>query len=186
MVSADEGRTWAPNTSTGLPNPGAAVAQTRLKDGSVVVVFNNSPSSRAPLSVALSTDEGEHFVAVRDLVVDDCADDECSYPYVIQSPRDGTVWVAYTHNRRTIGWVHFNEAWLRQGTGFAKVWCQADEACRGARCFPACGADGGVCSGAASCVDGACRVSCTAGCAQGEVCDEGGLCRPSVTHACGW
>jgi len=187
MESGDEGRTWTKNVSTGLPNPGAATAQTRLKDGHVVVVFDNAPNARAPLSAALSTDDGRHFVAVRDLVIDDCATDECSYPYVVQSERDGTIWVAYTHNRRTIGWVHFNEAWLAQGGGEARVWCQADEACVGSRCFPACGGDAGVtCTGGASCVSGACRVSCTAGCATGETCDADGYCRPSVTHACGW
>jgi len=30
----------------------------------------------------------------------------------MQSRLDGTLWVTYTMNRDTIGWVHFNEAWL--------------------------------------------------------------------------
>jgi predicted neuraminidase len=39
---------------------------------------------------------------------------------VVQNTRDGTIWASYTHNRETIGWVHFNEAWLKQGGGTLK------------------------------------------------------------------
>jgi hypothetical protein len=33
----------------------------------------------------------------------------------VQSRRDGTLWVSFTDDRHTIGWAHFNEAWLMQG-----------------------------------------------------------------------
>jgi len=182
MTSEDDGRTWTEGLPTGLPNPGAAVAQVRLKDGHVVVVFDNSPSSRAPLSAALSVDDGAHFVAVKDLVVDDCATGECSYPHVIQSPTDGTVWVSYTHNRRTIGWVHFNERWLQEGGRTADVTCMADERCVDQRCFPAC--DGGACGDGLQCAGSVCRKPCAGACASGEACDAQGFCRPTVTGAC--
>ncbi len=118
MVSHDQGRTWDKSEATDLPNSGTSIQWTMLLDGHVVVVFNNSPDSRFPLSAALSVDEGQTFVALRTL------NDECetagacayAYPSVTQSAIDGTIWVSYTHNRETIGWVHFNEAWLAQGT----------------------------------------------------------------------
>jgi predicted neuraminidase len=181
MTSEDDGKHWTAGLPTGLPNPGVAVAQVRLKDGHVVVVFNNSVTTRAPLTAALSLDDGAHFVAVRDLVVDDCADDECSYPHVIQSPTDGTIWVSYTHRRKTIGWVHFNEKWLQEGGQVAQVACTLDEACVEGRCYPSCPA---ACPTGLECAATVCRKKCSSGCASGEECDPQGLCRPAVTHAC--
>lgn len=135
MVSTDARATaFSPTKAMVLPNPGAAVAQVRLADGHVVIIFNNSPDGRQPLSAAVSDDEGETIVAIRDLVVDECAADECSYPAVMQSLRDGTLWVSYTHNRKTIGWVRFNEAWLRQGTQRPQVTCPLGETCTAGVC----------------------------------------------------
>lgn len=123
MVSHDEGRTWDRSEPTDLPNSGTSIQWIRLLDGHVVVVFNNDPESRFPLTAALSTDEGQTFAALRTL------NDECetpgacayAYPSVTQSTIDGTIWVSYTHDRETIGWVHFNEAWLAQGTETPKL-----------------------------------------------------------------
>jgi len=118
MISHDDGRTWDRSEPTDLPNSGTSVQWTMLLDGHVVVVFNNDPDARFPLSAALSTDEGQTFAALRTLN-DGCATaGACSYAYpsVMQSRIDGTIWVSYTHDRETIGWVHFNEAWLAEGT----------------------------------------------------------------------
>lgn len=135
MVSTDEkATTFAKTVAMALPNPGAAVAQVRLADGHVVIVFNNSPDSRYPLSAAVSDDEGETIVAIRDLVTDECAVEECSYPAVTQSLKDGTIWISYTHNRKSIGWIQVNEAWLRQGTERPKVSCPLDETCDAGKC----------------------------------------------------
>jgi predicted neuraminidase len=118
MVSHDQGHAWDRSEPTDLPNSDTSIQATMLLDGHVVVVFNNDPDSRFPLTAALSTDEGQTFVALRNL------NDECvtagacayAYPAVMQSRIDGTIWVSYTHDRQTIGWVHFNEAWLAAGT----------------------------------------------------------------------
>jgi len=135
IVSTDAKATaFRPTRAMVLPNPGAAVAQVRLADGHVVVVFNNSPDSRHPLSAAVSDDEGETIVAIRDLVTDECLTDECSYPAVTQSLKDGTIWVSYTHNRKTIGWVQFNEAWLREGMQRPQVTCPLGETCTAGKC----------------------------------------------------
>ncbi|MBL8949836.1 MAG: exo-alpha-sialidase [Myxococcaceae bacterium] len=147
MVSTDEKATkFTPTQAMVLPNPGAAVAQTRLADGHTVIIFNNSPDGRHPLSAAVSDDEGETIVAIRDLVTEECLTDECSYPAVTQSLRDGTIWVSYTHNRKTIGWVQFNEAWLREGQERPQVTCPLGETC-----------NAGTCSG---CTGGACFEQC--------------------------
>jgi predicted neuraminidase len=135
MVSTDDRAvSWSPTKAMVLPNPGAAVAQTRLADGHVVIVFNNDPDGRHPLSAAVSDDEGETILAIRDLVVDECLADECSYPAVTQSRRDGAIWVSYTHNRKSIGWVRFNEAWLREGTQRPQVSCPLGETCAAGKC----------------------------------------------------
>jgi predicted neuraminidase len=116
MESPDAGRTWSPSLPTALPNSGTSVDWVRLLDAHVVTVFNNSPDERFPLAAALSTDEGRSWGAVRHLN-EECDQASCSYHYpaVMQSRIDGTIWVTYTHERETIGWVHFNEAWLMLG-----------------------------------------------------------------------
>jgi predicted neuraminidase len=135
MESRDEGVTWTPSVPTELPNPGASVDHARLLDGHVVTVFDNDPYARFPLAAALSTDEGATIAKIRHLN-EECDRDSCAYAYpsVMQGRRDGTIWVTYTHNRETIGWVHFNEAWLAQGTARAKVTCLEGEACAGGQC----------------------------------------------------
>ena len=113
MTSDDGGYTWTQSLALDLPNSGTAVDQVRLLDGHVVVVFNDDPAERFPLTAALSRDGGETFVCQRDLD-DECDGDSCSfaYPSVMQSRVDGTIWVTYSHEREAIAWVHFNEAWL--------------------------------------------------------------------------
>ncbi len=116
MTSDDRGQTWSLPKPTQLPNSDTSVDWVRLLDGHVVAIFNNSPDQRFPLAAALSTDEGENFTAVRHLN-QECSQGGCSYSYpsITQSRHDGTIWATYTHNRETIGWIHFNEAWLMQG-----------------------------------------------------------------------
>jgi predicted neuraminidase len=132
MQSADSGVSWSPSVPTELPNAATSIDQVRLPSGHVVVVFNNSPDERFPLTVALSLDEGRSFAAVRDLLAD-CPEGsgQCSYAYpsITYSQKDGTLWVTYTHNRQTIGWVHFSEAWLAAGQATSRIRCTADEVC---------------------------------------------------------
>ena len=112
-ISLDQGLTWSDTVKLTLPNSGTGIDQVRLLDGHVVVVFNDSPEVRFPLTVALSHDGGETYLAQRD-INNECEAGGCQYHYpsILQSQIDGTIWVTYTHERRTIGWVHFNEAWL--------------------------------------------------------------------------
>jgi len=116
MTSGDQGRTWSAPEWSDVPNDNNSIEMESLVGGRVMVVFNNSRTGRFPLGAALSEDEGATWVAVGHL------NDECeggsgcsySYPSLARDPTDRSVWVTYTHNRDTIGWVHVNEPWLLQ------------------------------------------------------------------------
>jgi predicted neuraminidase len=185
MTADAQARTWSVTSPTVLPNAGTGVDQTQLLDGHTVVLFNNSPDARFPLAAALSVDDTESFTAVRHL------DDVCdplgcaySYPSVTQSRRDGTLWVSYTYDRRTIGWVHFNEAWLKEGGNVASVRCLGADVCRGGTCAGPCGA-AGACGAGQTCREGACRSSCSssADCPKNHACADG-VCATDGVWAC--
>jgi predicted neuraminidase len=110
-TSRDNGRRWTPPVETVLPNPNSACDMVRLSDGHLVLVFNNSPSRRSPLTVALSTDEGRTWPRTRNLEI---GAGEFSYPAVIQA-RDGLIHVTYTYQRKSIKHAVFNEAWITAG-----------------------------------------------------------------------
>lgn len=111
--SEDEGVTWSPPDTIGLPNPGAAVAATDLDDGRILLVYNHSRENRTPLSLAVSQDDGETFQKVVDL---ESGPGGFSYPAILQS-RDGLVHVVYTYNRKTIRHLTFHKSWLAQPSG---------------------------------------------------------------------
>ena len=112
----DGGRTWGPLQPIGLPNPNAAVMGLRLRDGGLLLVFNNSPRSRVHLSLALSRDGGNRWVVLHEFEVGQRlwsgALENFSYPYVVQSS-DGIVHVAYVWRLAHVKHVSFNEAWIR-------------------------------------------------------------------------
>ncbi|CAL9325717.1 exo-alpha-sialidase [Streptomyces sp. SudanB52_2052] len=78
---------------------------------------------RAPLSLALSPDDGRTWLQRHDLETGDghCLTNnsrdglnrELSYPSLAQTP-DGTLHVAYTHHRRTIKHVRLDGSWLKE------------------------------------------------------------------------
>jgi predicted neuraminidase len=132
--SSGDGCVWSPAKPTVLPNNNASVQAFRLRDGHLVIAFDNSSVDRAkgtqglrkPLSVALSEDEGKTWAYVRDLEVGRAGygiaeqspkspgREEYSYPSIMQT-RDGTIHVAYTYRRQTIKVVSFPEDWIKKG-----------------------------------------------------------------------
>ena len=110
-VSRDRGETWSLALNTDLPNPGAAVDMVRLRDGRVVLAFNNSGRKRTPFSLALSEDEGETWPLVRDLETEE---GEYSYPGIIQGA-DGRLHVTYTWRRTHIKHVACDPDWVAGG-----------------------------------------------------------------------
>jgi predicted neuraminidase len=95
--SFDAGVTWTPARPIELPNPNSGIDALTLRDGRVVLVFNNSEHSRTPLSLAVSRD-GEHFRVFLTLEDDP---GEYSYPALIQG-QDGDLRITYTWNRKRI------------------------------------------------------------------------------------
>ncbi|HTF64812.1 MAG TPA: exo-alpha-sialidase, partial [Edaphobacter sp.] len=129
---SSDGCSWTAPHATNLPNNNASVQATRLKDGHLVMVFNNAQAefkpehadtaSRRILSVALSEDDGKTWPWIRDLEsptlsepVLPLEDAEYSYPSVIQSG-DGMIQAAYTFRRETIKCRTFTEDWIKHGT----------------------------------------------------------------------
>ena len=68
----------------------------KLRNGHLILVFNDSSSRRTPLTVALSLDQGKTFPYRRNIAE---GSKDFAYPYAIQS-RDDKVHVVYTTDRR--------------------------------------------------------------------------------------
>ena len=98
--SFDEGATWTDARATDLPNPNAGIDLVRLKDGRIVLLYNDSSSVRTPLTLAVSAD-GEHFTNFATL---ESGPGEFSYPAMIEGS-DGALHITYTYNRRNIRYV---------------------------------------------------------------------------------
>jgi predicted neuraminidase len=95
--STDAGRTWTQARPIDVPNPNSGIDAVALKDGRVVLIYNDSATARTPLNLAVSSD-GEHFKMFRTL--EDEAG-EYSYPAMIQA-RSGDLLVTYTWKRQRI------------------------------------------------------------------------------------
>lgn len=133
--TSSDGCAWTRPEPTPLPNNNASVQAYRLRDGHIVMVFNNSQADpthknlmaglRKPLSIALSTDGAKTWSFVRDIETGrpgyGAAEakpkrpgrEEYSYPTVVQT-RDGRIHVAFTFRRETIKEVSFPESWIRK------------------------------------------------------------------------
>ncbi len=98
--STDAGLHWSPVHALDLPNPNSGIDAVSLRDGRVVLIFNNTSKGRTPLNLAVSTD-GEHFRVFETLESDP---GEYSYPSMIQG-RSGDLDATYTWNRKRIRFV---------------------------------------------------------------------------------
>jgi len=129
-----DGCHWAPPVATTLPNNNASIQAIKLANGHLVMAFDNmsgrkgvhvpQTGPRAPLTLALSADDGVTWSAARDLEVPDSTYapgkapfglEEYSYPSLYQL-LDKKIMVAYTYRRRAIKSVRFSEEWIKQGT----------------------------------------------------------------------
>ncbi|MBS1727590.1 MAG: exo-alpha-sialidase [Armatimonadetes bacterium] len=95
--SNDKGKTWGPMSLTDVPNPNSGCDAITLKDGRHLMVYNNTPSGRTPLCVAISSD-AKTWTPVLTLESDP---GEYSYPSLIQT-KDGLVHIVYTWQRKRI------------------------------------------------------------------------------------
>ena len=79
----------------------AGIDAVALRDGRVVLVYNNTAKGRSPLNLAVSQD-GERFSMFHTL--EDTLGEEFSYPNVIQG-KDGDLNIVYTWRRKKIRYV---------------------------------------------------------------------------------
>ena len=125
--SSDDGCTWTVPVPTHLPNNNSSIQVASLKDGSLVLAFNNisavvtkgkpQAGPRKPLSVALSEDRGDTWPWVRDIEAGHSGPEEVeeySYPSILQD-RDGKIDVAFSYLRKTIKVVRFDKNWIKGG-----------------------------------------------------------------------
>ena len=95
--SYDNGLSWTQAHPTDLPNPNSGIDAVALRDGRIVLIFNNTTTGRTPLNLAISPD-GEHF-KIFDTLEDQPG--EYSYPAIIQG-KAGELDITYTWNRKRI------------------------------------------------------------------------------------
>lgn len=95
--STDDGKTWSEPHFIAIPNPNSGIDAVSLKDGRVVLIFNNSFDQRTPLNLAVSTD-GDRFRIFKTL---EDAPGEYSYPATVQAA-NGDLLLTYTWRRQTI------------------------------------------------------------------------------------
>lgn len=96
--SKDGGRTWSPGVDTEFPNPNAAVELLGLRSGTLLLFYNDSKSSRTPLTVAVSRDGGNTWPAKRPIAE---GKNSYAYPYAIQTS-DGKIHLIYTSDSRSV------------------------------------------------------------------------------------
>jgi predicted neuraminidase len=107
--SFDAGVTWGKTRFIDVPNNNSGLDAVGLKDGRVVMIFNDTPRGRSPLNLAVSAD-GEHFRVFATL---EQGAGEYSYPAVIQDA-DGDLEMTYTWHRTAIKHVHLKLAEVPQ------------------------------------------------------------------------
>jgi predicted neuraminidase len=113
--SQDFGRHWAPIWKGELYNPNAGNDMVKLQNGKIALAFNNSPTGRCPLSIALSEDGGKTWPYIQDLETDSTDGARYGYPGIIQA-KDGSLYCSYTNRHGiNIRVAHFDETWITNG-----------------------------------------------------------------------
>jgi predicted neuraminidase len=95
--SYDNGVTWTQARPIDVLNPNSGIDAVTLKDGRIVLIYNNTTSGRTPLNLAISQD-GEVF-KMFDTLED--SPGEFSYPAIVQAA-NGDLLITYTWNRKSI------------------------------------------------------------------------------------
>jgi predicted neuraminidase len=98
--SRDGGETWSDGENSEFPNPNSAVDFIKLRNGHLLLVYNNTNvGDRMPLTAAISTDNDKSYPHRRDIV--SRPGDTAAYPVAIQT-QDGKIHVIYTSQERTV------------------------------------------------------------------------------------
>ncbi len=123
--STDRGETWSKvYDHPELPNPGAGLELANLNDGDWVCIYNDLPTGRHSLVVALSDDEGKSWKWKRHIELREAGEGAFHYPsitqddqgmihatysYFIDKPREGEV------KGKSIKYAAFNKEWIKAG-----------------------------------------------------------------------
>jgi predicted neuraminidase len=110
--SSDGGVTWSELAMTELPHPGAGIEAIMLRNGHLLMIYNDREDARDRLAVSISTDGGQTWKWTRHL--EDTSGGRFDYPSIIQA-KDNTLHATYSYNLNTIKHVHFSEAWVIGG-----------------------------------------------------------------------
>ncbi len=116
--SRDGGLTWSPVRSSPLPNEGSSVEVIKLANGHWALIYNDTVEGRHKLAVSISDDEGKTWKWTRHLERVPRKKGSFSYPSILRDPADGLLHATYTYSipeGKSIKYVRFNEAWVRQG-----------------------------------------------------------------------
>lgn len=93
--SWDQGKTWTELKPTNLPNPDSGVTVVSLEPRRQLIVFNDSPTNRFPLTVGLSEDDGKTWKRLFNL-----EEESGEFPSAVLD---------------SSGHVHVTYAWVPQG-----------------------------------------------------------------------
>lgn len=117
VETTDGGFHWSRPVQTDLPNPGAAIAGTRLHNGDLLLVFNDSESARNDLSLAYRARGDNAWQVIHRFEKETTArggrSHTFSYPYLVRT-QNGDFHVLYTWHGTHIKHIQFNQAWLEQ------------------------------------------------------------------------
>jgi len=111
--SHDGGKTWSQGVDSKFRNPNSAIEFLKLKSGNLVLIFNDSMSSRTPLVAALSKDNDRTWSVQRNIAAE--PKQSYAYPSAVQTA-DGKIHLVYTSDSRTV--IHhavFDEEWVQSG-----------------------------------------------------------------------
>ncbi len=115
--SRDGGLTWSAPVPSALPGHNTPTALYRLANShEIVAVWNNSPLTRYPLSVAISADNGKSWSTPR--IIARTEGLQVSYPGITQTSAGTLVAVwqqAVPDGGRDIRWARFTRSWILEG-----------------------------------------------------------------------
>ena len=100
-ISIDRGLTWSTPVLTDLPGPDSRFFIKRLQSGRILLVTNDSFSTREKLTAFLSEDDGQTWKG--SLLLDER--NGVSYPDGIQT-KEGNIYISYDYNRTKGGYLY--------------------------------------------------------------------------------
>jgi predicted neuraminidase len=116
--SHDGGWTWSPGVNTSFKNPNAAIDFIKLRNGNLLLLYNDSMNERTPLTIAISPDADKTWPWRRNVAEGPY---DYAYPMAVETS-DGKIHLIFTSHERTIvNHAVLDEDWIKNG-GPVKSW----------------------------------------------------------------